>query len=43
MNMLADRGELKQSVADEFNTESKGMKLPKKSFKFKRLKQMVGK
>lgn len=30
MNELASQGKIKQSVVDEFNTASKGMKLPER-------------
>lgn len=30
MNMLAAQGKIKQSVVDEFNSASKGMKLPER-------------
>lgn len=43
MNAAAERGEIKQSVVDEYNKASKGKKLPEKVGKFKRLKGMMGK
>jgi len=35
MNAAASRGEIKQSIVDEFNKASKGMRLPEKANKKK--------
>lgn len=42
MNAAAARGEIKQSKVNEFNKESKGLKLPEKKKKFSRLKKHLG-
>jgi len=42
MNWATSQGKIKQSVVDEFNEASKGMKLPKK-VKFEKLKKKLKK
>jgi len=44
MNAAAERGEIKKSVVDEFNTASKGKKLPEhvKKSKYSRMKKVMG-
>lgn len=40
MNAAASRGDISKKTVDEFNQASKGMKLPEKKNKFKKLKKM---
>jgi hypothetical protein len=40
MNWAAEHGKIKKSTVDEFNKASKGMKLPERAPKFKKLKKM---
>lgn len=41
MNWAAKQGKISKDVVDEYNKASKGMKLPEKANKFKRLKKAM--